>query len=176
MQSRQGTREVEPALEKDPVEDRLPFGAILKSVTDGIAGAGKAGVPVPEAVGFGVRAAVRRALEVGGNLGVGTKAIVMGVIRGTGEREAAALRTLSHAARAVIGQTAALSGDLRAATRGLVLGALASADHMGVTPSKAAVAARGAAIDEAERLGPGAAIEVRGAFKTALGAVQVDVP
>ena len=176
MSSQPRARDGEPERARDRAEEALPFAAILKSVIDGIAYAGKAGVSVPEAVGFGVRAAVRRALDVGGNLVVGTKAIVMGVIRGTGEREAAALLTLSNAARAVIGQTADLNGDLGAAARGLVLGAVASAEHMGVTPSKAAVAAHGAAIDEAERLGPDAAVEVRGALKSAFGGVHVDVP
>lgn len=122
-------------------------GAVLKTVAAGVSsaakGAGPAGVPDPDAVAVVVRSAVRG--SPGGDLAVRAKAIVLGVIRGGGAKDEAALKGLAHAARTVIHQAARLRGDL---------GAIAGATQMGVDPARAAAAARGAAVEEAEGSAP----------------------
>ena len=145
------------------------FGTIMKAVSDGIARTAKSAGPValtgPEAIGAVVRGALRGSLGVAPNALVGTKAIVMGVLRGTDEEGDAALVTLSHAARAILRQTAEMRGDMGAAARGVILGAISSARHMRVYPPRAASAARQAVLDEAGRIGSEAAERVRGALK-----------
>lgn len=152
------------------------FATIMKTVSEGISnaakGTGDAGVSVLGAISTVVRTAVRESLGVGTDLIVGTKAIVVGVIRGTGEKEDAALKTLSNIVRTVIRQTAEMNGDVGAAATGLVLGAIASAEDMGVSPSKAASAARDAATEEGNRIGAAAAEKVRGALKQDIGGIN----
>ena len=155
------------------------FGTIMKTVADGVVraarGTGKAGISVPEAVTCVVRHAMQGSLD-GSDLVTRAKAIVMGVIRGTGEKEDVALKTLSHAAHSIIHQTAGMTGDIAAAATGVVLGAIASAAHMGVAPLRAAAAARGAVIEEAERLVPAEAVRVRRALVKDVGEYNVVFP
>lgn len=152
------------------------FSTIMKAVSEGVSsaakGTGKAGVSVVEAVGSVVRATVRESLGAGGDFLVGSKAVVMGVIRGTCEKEELALNTLSHTARTVIRQTAEMNGDVGAAATGLVLGAIAGAEYMRVTPSKAASAVRTAAIKEGDRNGLVAAEKVRTALRKDIGGIN----
>lgn len=156
------------------------FDRIVGSVSDGIRkasqGRGKKRVPILDAVGGVIRGAVRASLGVGGSLVVGTKAVVMGVIRGVDERGDAALVILGHAARTVVRETSKARGDLRAAALGLVLGAVVSARAMGVLPSRAAYVARDAAVEEAGRIGSVAAEQVGGALKEDLGRTRVPTP
>jgi hypothetical protein len=147
----------------------IVFGAIMKSVSEGVAtacqGTEKTGVTVFEAVSLIVRSALRGATGAGSDFIMGTKAIMMGVIWGTGEKESAALKLLSHAARSVVRQTAVMHGDVGDAVTGLVRGAIAGADRIGVEPAKAAWAVSGAAIEEAYRISSVAADRVRRALR-----------
>ena len=125
------------------------FATILTTVTQGFAGSGRgAGLPVApllEAVSDVVAVAARDALERGGDLAPAAKAIIMGVVRGSGATNEAALGILAHAATVIIQQVARRNGNLAAAIKGIVLGAIASARTMGVEPVRAAsTAAQGA--------------------------------
>src|SRR5438477_3086332 len=92
------------------------FGTVLETVTGGIAGAtkgtGLAGVALLDAVTEVIKIAMRGAVGMGSDLVLGTKAMVLGIIRGTGEKGETALKILSHAAKIVIHHTADMSGDL----------------------------------------------------------------
>jgi hypothetical protein len=148
------------------------FGTVMKQVSDGIAVAAKRGdVPLLDAVGNVVRNAMRGALGTGGNPGLAAKAIMMGVVRGTGHKEAEALRNLAHAARIVVHQTAEMNGDLGAVATALVQGATADSARMGVGSARAADAVREAVFEEADRIGSVAAERVRGALKKAGGGI-----
>ncbi len=156
------------------------FDTIVRTVSDGIRmavkGRGKKRVPMREAVRAVVSGAMRASLGVGGSLIVGTKAVMMGVIRAADERGEAALLTLAQAARDVIRATTEWRGDLRSAALGLVLGAVVSARGMGVVPSRAAHVARAAAIEEAERIGFAAAEQVCAVLKEDVAPIGVPAP
>ena len=161
-------------------ETGIAFETIMKAVSDGIAraarGAGTTGITVLEAINGIVRTSLRETPRIGSDLIMGTKAIMMGVIRGGGERDIEALKILSHTARSVVRQTAAMKGDLGAAVTGLVRGAMAGAEHIGVDPAKAAWAVSGAAIEEAYYVGSLAGQGVRKALKENIGGFKVASP
>ena len=161
---------------KTIVESGIAFGTIMKSVSESIAsaakGTGTSGISVLESISSIVRTALRGSSGVGSDFIMRTKAIMMGVIRSTGEKENAALKILSHTARTVIRQTAAMKGDVGAAVTGLVRGTLAGAEYLGVDPAKAAWAVSGAAIEEAYVFGSLAAARVRGALKRNIGGID----
>lgn len=153
------------------------FSKIVEKVSGGINGTangfGKAGVSGIEAVTAVVQEAVREAIGAGTDLAWGAKAIVVGVLRATGEKEDVALKTLSQTARTVIRQSAKMEGDLAASAKGLVLGSIASAKDMGVDRGIAASAAAQGALEGAEEAGSLAADKVREALKQTIGGVKV---
>lgn len=154
------------------------FGSILGSVSGGItkAAGGKIGAVPLETITEVVQSAVRGAVGVGNNLVMGAKAVVVGVLRGTGEREEAALTTLSHTARTVIREAAVLSTDLAACTKGLILGAIASAKDMGVDRGRAASAAARGALDGSQDAGSVEVDKVRATLRAPIGGVTVGIP
>jgi hypothetical protein len=156
------------------------FGNILEAVSGRLArpsgGPADAGAVSLGAVTEVVQSAVRGAAEKGNNLVMGAKAIVVGVLRGTGEKEEAALGTLSHTARTVVHQAAALGTDLAACTKGLVLGAIACARDVGVDRGRAASVAAQGALDGARDADSAAVDKVRDALREAIGGVTVGLP
>lgn len=175
-----GNRTLEGAIDNSPPSAGDLFARTVKSVCDGIAPAAKEtgndGLRVLEAVTGVVQSSVRGAVGSGGNLVLGAKAIVVGVLRGTREKEEAALKTLSHASRTVILQAAQLSGDLSAAVKGLILGAIASARDVGVDRAKTASSAAQGALEGAEEAGSVAAETVRKALREEIGGMKVVLP
>ena len=153
------------------------FSKIVESVSAGIAstanGLGKAGVSAVETITAVVQKALREAAEGGTDLAWGDKAIMVGSLRATGEKQDVALKTHSCTARSVIRQTAGIGGDLAASVKGLVLGAIASAKDMGVDRGNAASAAAQGALEGAEEAGSVAIETVRGALKQTIGGVKV---
>jgi len=156
------------------------FGNILKTVSGGIAeaagGAEKVGPLFLAAVTEVVQRALSGAVGMGDNLVMGTKAIIVGVVRGIGEKGEAALVLLSHAARSVLRNAAGMGADLAACTKGLILGAIASAKDLGVDRGKSASAAAQGALDGAHDVGSVAVDKVRDALKEAIGGVKVGIP
>jgi len=156
------------------------FATTVKSVSDGIALAtketGKDGPLALEAVTGVVQSSVRGGLGVGGNQTLGAKAIVVGVLRGTGGKAETGLKTLSHTSRAVIRITAQLGGDLSASVKGLILGAIASARDLGVDRAQTATSAAQGALEGADEAGSVAIEEVRKALKDDIGGVKVVLP
>lgn len=156
------------------------FASTVKSVTDGIARAtketGKDGVLALEAVTGVVQSSLRGGLGVGGNQTLGAKAIVVGVLRGTGGKAETGLKTLSHTSRAVIRITAQLGGDLSASVKGLILGAIASARDLGVDRAQTATSAAQGALEGADEAGSAATEAVRKALKEDIGGVKVVLP
>ena len=156
------------------------FATVLKTVTSGITSAAKgtepAGAALLGAVTEVVKSAVQEAVKIGSDLVPGTKAIIMGVVRGTGEKSEAGLKVLSHAAKTVIRQTADVGGDLAAATKGLVLGAIASAKNMGVDSAKAASTAALGALQGAKEAGSVTVERVLAALKEPIGGSKVAIP
>src|SRR5205823_5826457 len=104
------------------------------------------------------------------------KAIMMGVVRGTGLTSEAALQILSHAAKIVIRQTADRNGNLAVAIKGIVLGAIASARPMGVETAKAASTAAQGALEGAAEAGSVTVERVLGALKEPIGGNKVVLP
>ena len=113
---------------------------------------------------------------MGSDLTPGSKAIVMGVVRGTGEKGDAALKIVSHTAKIVIHHIADMGGNLAAATKGLVLGAIASAKSMGVEQAQAASMAAQGALEGATESGSVTAERVLGALKEPIGGIKVAIP
>jgi len=156
----------------EEINKRDPFATTLESVTRSIAGCAKGKEAISEVVG----AAAREAVDSGGDLAPAAKAILMGVVRGTGETGEAALQLLSQAARIVIRQTADRSGNLAAAIKGIVLGAIASAKAIGVETAKAASTAAQGAVEGAGEAGSVTVERVRGALKEPIGGNKVVLP
>jgi hypothetical protein len=141
-----------------------------------IQGVGEVRVLLMEAVGDVVNSALRRAIKTDTDLNPGARAILIGVLRGTGEKGGASLKILIHAARIAIRQTAALGGDLAAATQGLILGAVAGAKSIGVASETAAAAAARGALEGAAESGFVTVDRVLGALKEPIGGSQVALP
>lgn len=156
------------------------FSRIVEEVTHSLAkaveGRGNAGVPFLEAATKVVQLALRKAAGMDSDLVVGAKAIVVGVLRAAGEKEGAALSTLSFTARAVIRETARIGGDLASSAKGLVLGAIASAKDLTVDRGDAAFAAARGALEGAQEGPYGAAEKVRAALKEPIGGVTIALP
>ncbi len=139
-------------------------------------GTGPADGPLLNAVSEVVAAAARSAVEAGGDLIPGAKAIIMGVVRGAGARNEAALKILSRAARIVIHHTADRNGNLAAAVKGVILGAIASARTMGVDASRAASTAAQGGLEGARAAGSVTVERVLRALKEPIGGSQVLLP
>jgi len=156
------------------------FATILETVTQTIAGSAKGtgliGAPLLEAITQVVVAATRDAIDTGGDLLFGTKAIIMGVVRGTGATKDAALKMLAHAAKIIIHHTADRNGNLAAAIKGIVLGAIASARTMEVETAKAASTAAQGALEGASEAGSVTVERVLGALKEPIGGNRVVLP
>jgi len=145
------------------------FTTILESVTRRIAGSaqvtGLTRAPLMEAISEVVAAAARDAFEKGGDVVPSTKAIIMGVVRGSGATKDAALQILSHSARIIIHHSAERNGNLAAAVKGVILGAIASARMMGVETAKAASTAAQGALEGASEAGSVTVERALGALK-----------
>lgn len=156
------------------------FAAVLETVTQTIAssakGTGLVGAPLLEAITQVVATAAREAVETGGDLLPGTKAIIMGVVRGTGATKDAALKMVAHAARIIILHMADRNGNLAAAIKGIVLGAIASARTMEVETGRAASTAAQGALEGASEAGPVTVERVLGALKEPIGGNKVVLP
>lgn len=153
------------------------FATILESVTAGITSAGKGialtGIPLQQAVAEVVKDSVRGAVAMGSDLVLGTKAIVLGILRATGLKDEAGLKILSHAAKTAIHHTADRGGNLAAATKGLVLGAIAAAKTMGVETARSATTAAQGAIEGAAEAGSVTMERVLAALKEPIGGARV---
>ncbi len=156
------------------------FAMILEKVSDSVAsaarGSGSAGVTVIDSISEIVRTAVGGALGMGTDADVATKATLIGVMQGTGEKKNAAIRTLWYAVRTIIRRTAEVSGDMAGAARGVVLGAIASANGMDVERQKAADVAGQVAMEEAALLGPVVDAKVCAALKSEFCGIRVAFP
>ena len=146
--------------------------AILHAAND----AGDEGGRLLDAVVGVAHASLHAALKTGGNLVLGAKAILVGVLKGTGERETAAAKTISSTSCAVIRSAAKLGGDLSACMIGLVLGAIASARDIGVDRAQAASAAAQGALEGAEEAGSAAADAIRRSLRENIGGTHVELP
>src|SRR6185503_17466993 len=106
--------EEENAMSKDLKTDAVApvpgirdvFATVLETVTGGITAAakesGRDGAALLGAVTEVVKSSARGAVGMGSDLVPGSKAIVMGAGRGTGEKGDAALKIVSHVAKIVI--------------------------------------------------------------------------
>jgi hypothetical protein len=171
---------VEAKVVQPAPENRDAFAVIMESVTRQVAssaqGTGLTGGPLLDAVSLVVAAAARSVVERGGDLIPGTKAIIMGVVRGSGARNDAALKILSHAAKIVIHHTADRNGNLAAAVKGVVLGAIASARTMEVDTARAASTAARGGLEGATDAGSVTVERVLGALKEPIGGNQIVLP
>lgn len=145
---------------------------VLRAAKDAESGGGR----LLDAVTQVVHDSLRDTVNADGNLVLGSKAVLVGVLRGTGERETAAVKTISHTSRAVIRFAAQLGGDLSASLKGLVLGAIASARDIGVDRAQAASAAALGAVDGADEAGSAAAETIRRCLREDIGGMHVALP
>lgn len=156
------------------------FTTILEVVTQNTASSAKVtgltGTLLLDAVSQVVLVSAREAVDRGGDLIPASKAIIMGVIRGSGATDEAALKILSHAARIIIHHTADRNGNLAAAIKGIVLGAIASARTMGVDTAKAASTAADGGLQGAREAGSVTVERVLGALKEPIGGNKVVLP
>ena len=156
------------------------FNTVLETVSSGVGtaakGSGLAGTALLDAITEIVKSTSRGAVGMGSDLVLGAKAIVIGVLRATGEKGEAALKLVSHTAKTVIRHTADMGGDLAAATKGLVLGAIAGAKQMGVDTAQAASTAAQGALEGAREAGSVTAERVLVALKEPIGGIKVALP
>ncbi len=156
------------------------YAAIVDVVSAGIViaahGTGSAGTSVPHAVAEVLRSAARNAVAADTDLAVAAKAMMVGAVLGTREKEPATLATLTDAARIIILETSAAGGDVSQATRGVILGARASAKAVKVESGRAATAAARGAVEGGELSGPIAAEKVREALNNLIGGIRVVLP
>ena len=152
------------------------FGSLLETVTAGIDEARQAGPDFLDGVSEVILDALRSAAKAKSDLTQASKAIVVGVLRGLGEREDAALLTLSRTSRAVLREAAGLEADLAACVKGVILGAIASAKDIGADRIKAATASAQGALEGAQGAGASAVDQVRDALKEPIGGVTVELP
>jgi len=140
---------------------RNVFGSVLESIMGGTSsaanGTGLVGDALLEAVSEVVECAVQEAVLSGRALLPACKAIIMGVVRGSGAKKEAGLQLLAHAAKIVVHHTADLGGNLTTATKGLVLGAIASARYLDVDIARAASTTAQGALEGA---GDGSSVSV----------------
>lgn len=156
------------------------FAKILEWVTQRVAspakGTGLVGAPLLEAISDVVATAAREIILKGGDLLPGTKAIIMGVVRGSGGTKDAALEMVAHAAKIIVHHTADRNGNLAAAIKGIVLGAIASARTMGVETARAASTAAQGALEGASEAGSITVERVLGALNEPIGGCKVALP
>jgi hypothetical protein len=159
---------------------RDPFATILEHLTGRTAslarGGGLTNAALLEAISAAVVSAVGEAVATGTDLIPASKAIVMGVLRGTEAKGEAALQILAMIARTIVHHTADRGGNLAAAAKGLVLGAIAGAKAMGVDVAKAAAAAAQGAYEGAVGAGSVTVERVLGALKEPIGGIRVALP
>ena len=132
--------------------------------------------PVPETITEVVKSALDGCLATGGSLVLGAKAIVVGVLRGAGEKEEAGLKTLLQTARTLVRHADSLGSDVAATAKGLVLGAIASAKDLGVDLAKTASTAAQGALEGATEAGSAAADKVRKALMESIGGIKIVLP
>jgi hypothetical protein len=125
-------------------------------------GTRESGVDFPTAVARAVGHAVQTALAESADSAEAAKAIIAGVLRGAGDNEDTALKTLSQAARAVIREGILLGNGPMAWIEGILSGAIAGAEALGLHPENAiSAAAQGilqgsheAGVEQAKSVGP----------------------
>ncbi len=159
---------------------RDPFATILEHLTgrtESLArGGGLTNAALLEAIAAAVVNAVGEAVATGTDLIPASKAIVLGVLRGTEARGEAALQILSMTARTIVRHTADRGGNLGAVAKGLVLGAIAGSKAMGVDVARAGAAAAQGAYEGAVGAGPVTVERVLGALKEPIGGIRLSLP
>jgi hypothetical protein len=134
---------------------------------------GKTGASVIQASSDVVRVAVQGIVEVGGDVGLGAKGIIIGVLRGTKQTGTEAFETISATAGAVVKGTSEVAGDVGRAAKGAVEGAIAGAKELSVDATEAASAAATGAVKAAGEIGSGVAEQVRNAVTGTIAGVKV---
>lgn len=154
------------------------YATVLETVSRDMASAcqGLTGAPPLNAVTEIVTSAVRGAVAMGSDLVPAAKAIMVGVVRGTGATEDGALKILSHVAKTVIHHAADRGADLAAVTKGLVLGAIASSKSIGVESAVATSTAARGAYEGAVEAGSVTVERVLAALKEPIGGAKVALP
>lgn len=156
------------------------FATALESVTRKVAqstrGMVLASGPFLEAITEEAAAAARGAVETGGDLIPAGKAIIMGVVRGSGATREAALTILFHASKVILRHTADRNGNVAAAIKGIILGAIASGRMMGVETLVAASTAAQGALAGASEAGDVTAQRVVGVLKEPIEGIRVVLP
>ena len=152
------------------------FEETSRMISEGLSRASLGGVACLDEVTAVVEGAVDGIVATRGDLVVGAKAILIGVLQATGERGEDALKTVSHVARTAVRQTAKSEEDLAAVTKGLVLGAIAGAKAMDVELLKAASTAAQGALEGADAARASAVDTIRDALKKSIGGIVVSLP
>lgn len=112
-----------------------------------------------------VRSVLCESAEKGEDLALSTKAILVGVLRGTREKGRAALGALSETSRIAIHHSAELRMEVAKSARGCVLGAEACAPYLGVDVGQAVAAARRGALEAAGTIGDIEEAQVKAALQ-----------
>lgn len=152
------------------------FQETSSKISEGLSRSSLGGEAGPEEVTAVVEGAVDGILAMRGDLVVGAKAILLGVLRATGETEEEALKTVRRVARAVVGRTARSEEDLAAVAKGLVLGAIAGAKEINVELATAASTAAQGALEGADSARASAVETIRDALKKSIGGIVVSLP
>lgn len=162
--------------EKHPEGSGDLFLETSQKISEGLSRASLGGEAGPEEITAVVEGAVSGILAVQGDLVVGAKGILLGVLQATGETGEDALRTVGRVARTVVTQTAKSEEDLAAVTKGLVLGAIAGAKSINVELATAASTAAQGALEGAAGTRESTVDSIREALKKSIGGIMVSLP
>lgn len=144
------------------------FSSTLATVIEGMSAAKEDADPSAAILTL-IQDVLRTAVRGHGDLVTTAKALAVGVLRGLGKSEEAALQVLARTAEAVLREGLVLRADPGACTKGLVLGAIASAKDHAVDRTAAATATARGALEGAGTEGD----QVRDALKEPIGGVTV---
>ncbi|HLY08160.1 MAG TPA: hypothetical protein VKW04_02535 [Planctomycetota bacterium] len=123
--------------------------------------AGKTGGSTMESITDTAEQAFHGALDVGGDVGLAAKGVLVGVVRGSRVTGDAALQMADRVCRTLIRRTASAGAEVGLAATGLVQGALVAAKDLGLDSATAASVTAHAAGEAAEEFGADVVREVR---------------
>lgn len=156
-------------------------GDIFNAAMDEVSGAlstvfkdtGRAGSAFIGALADIAHEVLRGALEIGSDLGLAAKGVLLGTLRATRETGLEALRTISDTAGAIVKSAYEVAGNLGKVAKGVVEGAIHAAKDLGLDVEDAASAAGRGALKAAYKIGATAGETVRNALTGTIAGVKV---
>lgn len=119
------------------------------------------------------RGAIHGAVEIGSDLALTAKGIVIGVLEASKEISNETLDVIAYTAGNIVKNTAEVAGDVVSAATGAVQGAISGAREVGLDVEEAASAAATGVVKAAYEISAEVGMKVRDAIKGTLSGVKV---